>query len=774
MGSSARPPRARARLSCEQLEDRTTPTAGALAPDDASGRVCVVMEHTAKSAADLVDLSSAPFATRVDYLGFGIYRVLLGSTTTAAAAASYYSALPGVASAAPDVQIQAEGTPDDPAFGFQYDMAKISAPAAWDTGTGSRNFVVGVIDTGIDYTHPDLAANIWTNPNEIAGNGIDDDGNGFVDDIHGWDFANDDNDPYDDNGHGTHVSGTIGAIGDNGIGVAGVNWSVQLMALKFLDANGRGWISNAVAALNYAVTMGVKVTNNSWGGPETAALATAIERARGDGEIFVTAAGNQGTNLDATPLYPGAYSVLSDNVVTVAATDSLDRLAAFSNYGANSVTLAAPGVSILSTTPNASYRYFSGTSMATPHVTGAIALLWSLNPDWSYQQVIAKLKESVDPVSGLAGKVETGGRLDVAKMLEGSDGGTTASPPPPAPGPVVTSATFSGGQATFRTIRVTFNEAIDPASFTAADIVSFSGPGGVIRSRFTVTPVAGSGNTQFDVTFTTQSTPGAYTIVIGSGIRDLAGHAMNQDGDQESGEAIQDCFTARGSLIVPVTRTFGASNLPKPMGGFLLTTSTITVTQAILVTDLNVRVSLTHGYIGELTIRLRSPDGQIATLLVNRGGDGRFLRNTLFDDQATRTIRDPAAQAPFHGSYQPELPLRLLNGISALGTWTLQIIDRGSHGNGTLMAWSLTITGTLGNPVHPASSQTYIPPATGSGDSLSPSIQGGPQPRDAAPATPLSTNSGTRETSPPFAPPEPDHRKHSRSWEEIAEPIVIA
>ncbi|MBA2225733.1 S8 family serine peptidase, partial [thermophilic bacterium 2918] len=351
-------------------------------------------------------------------------------------------------------------------------MTKIGAPIAWDVTTGMPKFVVGVVDTGIDYNHQDLFMNIWINNAEIPtsirntltdadgdgvitfrdlnhssnsgkvtdnnGNGVidpadifrstsqggwldgvDQDSNGYVDDLFGWDFANNDNDPMDDNNHGTHVAGTIGAVGNNGVGVTGINWSLSLMALKFLDSSGNGLVSRAVMAIDYATTKGVKLTNHSWGGANySASLAAAISRARDAGHIIVAAAGNSGQNLDSSPQYPASYSTSYNNVITVASVNSSDQLASSSNYGANTVTLAAPGVSILSTVRNNGYSYFSGTSMAAPHVTGAIALYWASNPTLSYTQVIDKLKASVDPISGLSGKVLTGGRLNVGKMFD--------------------------------------------------------------------------------------------------------------------------------------------------------------------------------------------------------------------------------------------------------------------------------------------------------------------------------------------------------------------
>ncbi len=327
----------------------------------------------------------------------------------------------------PDYILHAMLTPNDPSFGLLWGMhnigqsgglgdADIDAPEAWDIARGSASVVVGIIDTGIDYTHADLAANIWTNPGEIPGNNIDDDGNGYVDDVHGYDFINNDGDPMDDHYHGTHCAGTIGGVGNNGIGVVGVCHTVKMMALKFLGSSGSGYISDAVEAVLYATANGAKVTSNSWGGGGySQAMKDAIDAAQKAGVLFVAAAGNNASDNDSVPTYPASY--ISTNVISVAASDSSDRLASFSNYGPNSVHLAAPGVNVYSTSPGGGYRYLSGTSMATPHVAGAAALLLSARPGLSWSGLKTALLTNVDPVSGFSGKVQSGGRLNIARTL---------------------------------------------------------------------------------------------------------------------------------------------------------------------------------------------------------------------------------------------------------------------------------------------------------------------------------------------------------------------
>lgn len=323
----------------------------------------------------------------------------------------------------PDYKLYALEIPNDPMFNQLWGLhntgqtggtadADIDAVEAWDVFTGSSNVLVVVIDTGVDYNHPDLAANMWVNPGEIPGNGIDDDGNGYIDDVRGWDFYNNDNDPMDDNGHGTHCSGTIGAVGNNGIGVVGVNWNVKIMGVKFLGAGGSGYTSGAVSSIQYALTIpGVRVMSNSWGGGGySQALYDAIVAAYNAGVLFVCAAGNSSVNTDTSPNYPSCYDV--PNVMSIAATDHNDDLASFSNWGPTTVDLGAPGVDIVSTVPGNSYEAYSGTSMATPHVSGVAALIWGRFPSMTVDQVKALIMSSVDPKPSLAGKCVTGGRLN--------------------------------------------------------------------------------------------------------------------------------------------------------------------------------------------------------------------------------------------------------------------------------------------------------------------------------------------------------------------------
>jgi subtilisin family serine protease len=330
-----------------------------------------------------------------------------------------------------------ETMPNDARFAELYGMhntggtggtadADIDAPEAWDVSTGSRDIVVGIIDTGVDYSHPDIAPNYWQNPGETglddAGadkttNGIDDDGNGYIDDFRGWDFVNNDNDPMDDNNHGTHCAGTIGGNGNDGVGVVGVNWQVSIVGIKFLSGSGSGSLEDAVKAIEYATSLKIDLTSNSWGGggfSET--MNAALTAAQEADVLFVAAAGNSSANNDTNPHYPSSYA--HDIVLAVAATDHNDQLASFSCYGATSVDVAAPGVDILSSVPGNQYDSYSGTSMATPHVSGVAALVKSVYPDATSQQIKDRIMNTVDPVVNLTGKTISGGRVNAFNALE--------------------------------------------------------------------------------------------------------------------------------------------------------------------------------------------------------------------------------------------------------------------------------------------------------------------------------------------------------------------
>ena len=494
--------------------------------------------------------------------------------------------------------------PNDPQFSSQYALqntgqnggtagADINATAAWSVVTGNPSITVAVLDTGVDYDHPDLYDNIWINQAEIPASRLknlvdvyhdgfisfadlnnpinqgpgkvqDLNGDGRIDasdilapmvlnaqgqdtglggwaypgntqdgdtahpnDFIGWNFINNTNDPNDDNGHGTNVSGVIGAMTNNGTGVAGVAWNTSMMVVKFEGANGQGSEANLIAALQYATQHGAKILNNSWGGASNwPDLQTAIQNAQSAGEIFVVAAGNGASNIDNTPTYPMSWNL--SNVVSVAAVDDTGNLANFSNYGSQSVSIAAPGVSILSTEPGKSYNITTGTSMAAPFVTGVMDLVWSEHPTWSAQQVIQDVMSTATQLPSLKGKVISNGMVNAGAAV----GWTPvvpppASPPPPPPdvAPSIISDTLIGAPNTISELQVTFSKPVMADSFTPADVF-FYNPSGQQIAASAVTLVAGSNDTEFDVFFPTQTAAGSYSLKIGPEVFD---NTLDQD-----------------------------------------------------------------------------------------------------------------------------------------------------------------------------------------------------------------------------------------------------
>lgn len=333
------------------------------------------------------------------------------------------NAQPEVEYVEPNYIVHARALPNDPMYEDLYALNKSSgrkadifAQEAWKQTTGSKAVKVAVIDSGVDYTHKDLVGNYWLNPGETgrdgsgkdkSTNGVDDDHNGFVDDFKGWNFVKNNNDPMDDTSHGTHCAGTIGAVGNNGNGTVGVNWNVSIVGLKFLNSEGSGELADAVRAVEYATSLGVDVMSNSWGGDEySETMAAAIREANAAGIVFVVASGNAGNNNDVGLDYPASYEI--ENIISVAAVDSEGELAGFSNFGAQSVHIAAPGVQILSTIPGNLYEFMDGTSMAAPYVSGAAALIKARFPELKAREIKARILGGAVPSKALENKVVTG------------------------------------------------------------------------------------------------------------------------------------------------------------------------------------------------------------------------------------------------------------------------------------------------------------------------------------------------------------------------------
>lgn len=408
-------------LNVLSLEDRTNPSSTS---DYFDGRVLAILTPGLESAA-LAQINATGLTTSSQSLGFGVYKVTLKAGVSVPQAIGAFSGTGGVSYVGPDFRVAIEQSPNDPKYldGTKWSLHNtgqfgatpgidINAPEGWDVGTGTGDHVVAVIDTGIDYTHPDLAANIWTDP---------------TDGTHGHDFVNNDNDPMDDEGHGTNVAGIIGGVGNNGVGTVGVAWTTKLMAVKVLGADGSGSESDIIAGMKYAIDHGAKILNTSLGGyTYDPAGELAVKGIHDAGAILVASAGNKTNDNDVTHHYPSDYKF--DNVVSVAAVDWTGKLSFFSNYGLTSVNLGAPGGAagqyndpldgIYSTAPGGGYGTESGTSQAAPHVAGALAAFWDANPDLSYKEVLQHLYDTVRHLPALQGKTVTGGMLDFGALME--------------------------------------------------------------------------------------------------------------------------------------------------------------------------------------------------------------------------------------------------------------------------------------------------------------------------------------------------------------------
>lgn len=608
--------------------------------------------------------------------------------------------------------------------------ADIDAATAWDISTGSHEILIGVIDTGIDYRHEDLYRNIWINQEEIPdailptltdidddglitfvdlnasqnqgvgkitdlnangyidggdilqpfqsdgrggwANGISEDGDEFTDDLIGWNFVENTNVPWDDHGHGTHVAGLLGAMGDNGVGVTGILWDVQLAAIKFLDDDGRGFTSDAIDAFHYALDKGIPISNNSWSlSSFSQPLEDAISEARIQGHIVVAAAGNQSSDLDVTPRYPVASTL--DNVVAVGATSRRDKITTFSNYGTTTVDLFAPGLHVLSTRPNDRYVTKNGTSMATPHVTATLAMVQHLRPEWSHQQVIQQVFDTVDPLERLEGKGVTEGRLNFGRAITDLGVATTSMA---GDGPSITSLFLNGtGVDPVSRVRVFFDKSIDPTTFTHDD-VQIVGPDGEVAIR-QIRFVSNSDGQKVDLFFQEeQATPGNYSISIGPDIRDLDGNPL-ADGVYTSSFRIKGGATFTKTEPLSLIRDNST------------TISVLNIDENLTINDIVVRVDLEHTAVGDLLIELLSPQGDRIILANHRGGSGDHFDNTTFDDEASRSIAK--GRAPFKAHYRPDEKLSQLQGISTAGTWQLRITDTQSGNEGQLHSWKLFI-----------------------------------------------------------------------------------
>ena len=555
----------------------------------------------------------------------------------------------------PDYQVSIARTPDDPRFDELWGLnndgqtggtadADIDAVEAWDISTGSRDVVVGVIDTGIDYSHSDLASNMWVNSSEIPGDGIDNDGNGFIDDVHGINAITDSGDPMDDEGHGTHVSGTIGASGGNGIGVVGVNHEVSLVGCKFLDAAGNGSTSDAIKCIDYMVSLknsgvNLRVLNNSWGGGGySQALADAIASSEAADLLFVAAAGNDTIDNDVNPHCPSNYENAS--VLSVASTDQTDGISWFSHYGLTSVDMGAPGSAILSTTPGESYASYSGTSMATPHVAGAAALVLSINPELSTQELKDLLMNSGDANAALQGVTVAGTRLNVNQALIDAD---------PTPGFKISADPLTqqieAGQATNYTFTIgSIAEWDEEVTLELSTTL-----GGAYLSSLTARP---GDEVMLNVETDTNTQWGEYELTVTATAGDIVKEQSVKLMVQPVG--LNDfTYSSNTSVDIPDNSPVGA-------------VSVINVPDDLTVFGTTADVDISHTYSGDLVVKLVSAQGTQVTLQSNVGGS---------NDDIVRSFTSES-----------------FNGEVATGDWTLQVEDTAAADTGTINGWSLTLS----------------------------------------------------------------------------------
>ncbi|MBT7132569.1 MAG: S8 family serine peptidase, partial [Actinobacteria bacterium] len=616
-------------------------------------------------------------------------------------AAELLRSMPGVVWVGFDDVVQATVLPSDPDLDQLWGMNGtygIDAPGAWAQTLGDPSVVVAIIDTGVDLDHPDLAANIWTNSGEIAGNGIDDDGNGYIDDLHGWDFVNNDGDPNDDNNHGTHVAGTIAAVADS-VGVVGVAPNSKVMALKFLDANGSGLTSNAVTALAYAVDNGAQISNNSWGGGgSSSSMSSMLDIAAAANHLFVAAAGNSSNNNDSNPSYPASYS--QGNVVAVASNQSDGAPSSFTSYGATSVDVVAPGSGILSSVVGGGYATFSGTSMATPHVAGVAALMLAVNPSISFADIKQILIDTSTSDSRLASYAASGGVVNAADAVTAATGGGPSLSVVPSgtsvtEGDVVTyTATAADQNDVDISSQTTWSQ--DGASLGTGAVLSYTADTvGTMRIRAEVS--AGGVSTSQTSTLYVAEIERSVTVVSPNGGETYA-----------VGEVVPINWTSVGpvgNIDISVSdqssgqvEYAGATGLP--IVDNQTTSVSISVPGSMAISSMNVGLRLDHTYDGDLKIVLTHPSGPSVILANYAGSSGNNYGSgaqscsgslTVFSDSALTSVS--SGSAPFDGSYIPHQALSTFAGLDAGGQWMLAITDSAGLDTGAFFCAELDFGG---------------------------------------------------------------------------------
>ncbi len=595
-------------------------------------------------------------------------KIVLEPSLTVEQAVAALRADPNVLYAEPNYLVRAQATPNDPEFATQWGLhntgqhggladADIDAPEAWDLSTGSRTIVVGVLDTGVDYRHRDLAANIWVNPGEIAGNGLDDDGNGIVDDVHGFNSWLDNGDPDDPDGHGTYCAGIIGAVGNDGRGVVGVNWNVKLMPLAFLNSLGTGTVADAIEAIGYAVEqkrrgVNLSVLSSSWGGDAySQALYDAIAAAGAEDILFVAAAGNGWRNTDEHPFYPASFTL--PNLISVAATDNRDQLLYFSNYGVRSVHLAAPGDAIKTTAPNDGYSMLSGTSMAAAFVAGSAALVMSARPQDDLGAIRDALISNVDPVAALDDKLVSGGRLNLRRALSGVVPGfhMRAFPDKRAVNP--------GSSTTFDLELDSFGRFQDHVNVAVTSDPPFSGTLVVTPDPV---PVDGATTAQLTATPDASASPGIYQVTITA---------------SAGAQTVTRQVSLRVRLPGTEERSYTATDTPidVPDGPIEGTESVIEVPEPGIVQEVSVDLDVTAQFGEDVHVTLTSPDGTEVTVV-------------------ERWTTSPGG---FHQTFVFATDFHLEQGA---GKWRLHIDDDLAYGAVTLDAWTLRFEAAPSGPTY--------------------------------------------------------------------------
>lgn len=564
---------------------------------------------------------------------------------------------PAVLYAEPNYIVSVAGVPDDAQFDQLWGMhntgqtggvedADIDAVEAWDISTGTKDVVIGVIDSGVDHTHPDLNANMWVNPGEIAGDGIDNDGNGYIDDIHGINAITNSGDPMDDNGHGTHVAGTIGATGNNGEGVVGVNHTTSMVGCKFLSAAGTGSSADAIKCIDYMVALknsgvNLRITNNSWGGGGfSQAVHDSITASAEADMLFVAAAGNDAVDNDVNPHYPSSYD--HDAILAVAGTNHTDGMYSDSQWGLTSVDIAAPGRNVHSTVPGNRYATFSGTSMATPHVAGVAALALSVNPELTTAELKELIMTTGDDNAATQGLTVTGKRLNAKNALDNAD-------PTPGFSLKVTPGTqtiVAGDTATY--------------SFDVGSIADWDGEvtlaltGGLEGASLSAETVSPGSSFELSVPTTAETQWGDYSFEVTGTSGELV--KSTAVALKVNPQGLNDfVYENDDQIAIPDNNEEGI-------------TSTMTVADDLLIFNSNVYVDIAHTWIGDLVVTLTSPAGTTATLHNKVGGNGTSIQQTFTTNA--------------------------FNGESSTGDWTLAVVDTADQDTGTLNNWKITLTAT--------------------------------------------------------------------------------